>query len=86
MDTLVSTRLIVQLPLRRSQREVRWRLLGWARQDEQGDLQMAAGSGSDLGEGLCGSELTVVASEERLARRGGQIHALHDGRSGASYE
>ncbi len=39
----------------------------------------------NLGEGLCGSELTVVASEERLAKRGCPIHALHDGRSGASY-
>ena len=35
------------------------------------------------GEGLCGSEASVVASEERLAKRGGPIHALHDGRSGA---
>src|SRR5215216_5199516 len=37
------------------------------------------------GEGLCRSEASVVASEERLAKRGGPIHALHDGRSGASY-
>src|SRR5919112_2077657 len=39
----------------------------------------------NAGEGLCGSEASVVASEERLAKRGGPIHALHDGRSGASY-
>src|SRR5215204_387505 len=68
MDTLVSTPLILQLPLRRSQREVRLRLLGWARQDEKGDLQMAAGSGSDgryeLAVGLaclCGSGGTLAA-------------------------
>ncbi|MDQ4003943.1 MAG: DUF1990 domain-containing protein [Actinomycetota bacterium] len=37
------------------------------------------------GEGLCGSEVTVVASEVRLAKRGCPIHALHDGWPGASY-
>jgi hypothetical protein len=37
------------------------------------------------GEGLCGYEASVVASEERLAKRWGPIHALHDGRTGASY-
>src|ERR687895_1429651 len=39
----------------------------------------------NTGEGLCGSEASVDASEERLAKRGVPIHALHDGRSGASY-